>query len=398
MKKILYYCRQDTKTSSGVGKKVFAQIRMLASDFDVSLMELTDENEILRTSANSAIIMQQHQKGMRTRFLAQKLVRANATRRFHQAVTRIVREEGIDLLFVRLNRLDLSLLRVLQCAFRAGCKIVMEIPTYPYLPEIRKMRFPVNVYWEVMDWLCRPHLKKYVSAIVTCAPEKRIFGIHSIQIPNGYDFSRQKLRQMRKPNKRVHLFVMAIFHDWHGYDRLLTGLAAYRKQEEAEEVLLHFVGNGPMLESYQKYASEHGLLACCIFHDRQNDDGIYRIASECDIAIDSLGCHRKSISLSSSLKSREYAALGFPIVTSTAIDIFEPDDPNVLYVPDDDTPIDINEIIRFYHRFYDKAPEEIRRQSENIRQRAMERSDISVTYAMLRNAIRSALDDTVPLC
>ena len=90
--------------------------------------------------------------------------------------------------------------------------------------------------------------------------------------------------------------------------------------------------------------------------------------------------------------------MGFPIVTSTAIDIFEPDDPNVLYVPDDDTPIDINEIIRFYHRFYDKAPEEIRRQSENIRQRAMERSDISVTYAMLRNAIRSALDDTVPLC
>ena len=248
-----------------------------------------------------------------------------------------------------------------------------------------------------MDWFCRPFIRNYVSAIVTCAPETMIFGIPSIQVPNGYDFSQHPIRQMRNADRSVHLFIMAIFHDWHGYDRLLAGLVEYRKQEEAERVMLHFVGNGPALESYRNFASEHDLLEHCVFHGIQDDVGLYQIASLCDVAIDSLGCHRKNILLSSSLKSREYAALGFPIVTSTAIDIFEPDDPDVLYVPNDDTPIDISEIIRFYHLFYDKTPEEILRQCETIRRNAMERGDISVTYAKLREAIYSALNDAVPL-
>ena len=396
-KKILYYCRQDTKTSSGVGKKIDAQIRALASDFDVSLMELTDENDIFRTGPDSAPTMLQHIQGLKTHFLAHKIVRAKANRRFNQTVSSIVHEEGIDLLFVRLNRLDCSLLCMLRRVFRAGCKIVLELPTYPYLPEIRKMRFPINLYWETMDWFCRPYLRNYVSAIVTCASETTIFGIPSTQVPNGYDFSQQPLRQIRKPDGSVHLFSMAIFHEWHGYDRLLSGLVEYRKQEKTKEVLLHFVGNGPALESYRKFASEQGLQEYCVFHGNQKNDGIYEIASMCDIAVDSLGCHRKNILLSSSLKSREYAALGFPIVTSTAIDIFQPDDPDVLYVPNDDTPIDISEIIRFYHRFYNKTSEEIRRQCETIRQNAMERGDISVTYAKLRDAIYSALNDAVPL-
>lgn len=396
-KKILYYCRQDTKTSSGVGKKIGAQIRALASDFDVSLIELTDENDIIRSDPDSAVTILQHEKGLRTHFLAQKIVRAKATNRFNQTVNHIVREEGIDLLFVRLNRLDSSLLRMLRCAFQTGCRIVMELPTYPYLPEVRGMRFPINLYWETMDWFCRPFIKKYVSVIVTCAPETMIFGIPSIQVPNGYNFYQHPIRQIRKMDRRVQLFVMAIFHEWHGYDRLLAGLVEYRKQEKAEEVTLHFVGNGPALESYRKFASEHGLLEYCVFHGNQNDDGIYQIASICDIAVDSLGCHRKNIHLSSSLKSREYAALGFPIVTSTAIDIFQANDPDILYVPNDDTPIDISEIIRFYHRLYDKTPEEIRHHCETLRRNAMERGDISITYPKLYEAIYSALNNALPL-
>ena len=140
-KKVLYYCRQDTKTASGVGKKINAQIRALASDFDVSLIELTDENDIIRSSPDFAATILQHKKGLRTHFLAQKIVRANATNQFNQIVNHIVREERIDLLFVRLNRLDSSLLCVLRRAFRTGSRIVLELPTYPYLPEIREMRF-----------------------------------------------------------------------------------------------------------------------------------------------------------------------------------------------------------------------------------------------------------------
>jgi hypothetical protein len=175
----------------------------------VSLLELTDGT----TSPVPARLLPKQSCGTKKAggavFFAQKLARAGAARRFNKATIRIVREEGTDLLFVRLNRLDISLLGVLRRASRVGCWVVLELPTYPYLPEIRKMPFPVNLYWEAMDWLCRPFLKRYVATIVTCAPDETVFGVRCVRIPNGYDFNQLPLRRIRRPATVRSIFLLS---------------------------------------------------------------------------------------------------------------------------------------------------------------------------------------------
>jgi len=67
---------------------------------------------------------------------------------------------------------------------------------------------------------------------------------------------------------------------------------------------------------------------------------------ECDFGIGSLARHRSRIDKIKTLKNREYAARGIPFVYSETDDDFE-NMPYILKVPADETPLDIEAIIRF---------------------------------------------------
>ena len=99
--------------------------------------------------------------------------------------------------------------------------------------------------------------------------------------------------------------------------------------------------------------------------------------NQADVAVCSLGCHRKGIGLSSELKSREYIARGLPMISSTKIDILPDDYQYIQYVPEDDSSIDIESVINFYNML--KRRESRQQQIKNIRTFAENNCDISVT-------------------
>ena len=68
---------------------------------------------------------------------------------------------------------------------------------------------------------------------------------------------------------------------------------------------------------------------------------------EADFAIGSLGRHRCGITHIKTLKNREYAARGIPFVYSETDDDFE-HQPYILKAAPDDSPLDIEKVIRFY--------------------------------------------------
>ena len=107
----------------------------------------------------------------------------------------------------------------------AGMKVVMEIPTYPYDQEYfnRSMRRQL-----IQDKLFRILFAKQLDAIVTFSEEDIIFGQQTIRISNGIDFESVRMKKKSQhPADELHLIGVAEIHRWHGFDRVIKGLAEY---------------------------------------------------------------------------------------------------------------------------------------------------------------------------
>ena len=120
-----------------------------------------------------------------------------------------------------------------------------------------------------------------------------------------------------------------------------------------------------------------------MFHGVKTGLALDEIYNQCDIGIEVLGGHRKGIALSSSLKSREYAAKGLPFVTSCYIDVFDDMD-FVLKFPADETPINMEAVVTFYDKIYKNKD----RQAviNRIRNQSKEKCDIYQTMIPILKA------------
>ena len=73
-----------------------------------------------------------------------------------------------------------------------------------------------------------------------------------------------------------------------------------------------------------------------------------------DIAMGSLGMHRIGLSSGSVLKLREYTARGLPSVIGYNDSMISKDEPFLLQIPADESPLNIDQLIIFYQGM--KAP------------------------------------------
>ena len=88
--------------------------------------------------------------------------------------------------------------------------------------------------------------------------------------------------------------------------------------------------------------------------------------AKADIAIGVLGMYRINMENASPIKTKEYCARGIPVIVGREDLAFDKDFDFVCKVPNNDTDIDIEEIIRFYTRFKENSS------SEKIRQYALD--------------------------
>jgi glycosyltransferase involved in cell wall biosynthesis len=255
-----------------------------------------------------------------------------------------------------------------------NCKIVYELPTYPYDNEHKTLRSKVGLY---IDKLFRNKLKKYVDRIATVSDDSIIFGIPTIRFANGIICSNIPVQTPKENDKNIHLILVAQFTQWHGYDRLIEGLNNYYKKNQHQLVYVHFVGDGPELQSYKYMVKKYDISAYIFFYGLLYGEELNKVFNKANLAVGSLGSHRIGIYLTSALKSREYLARGLPMISSTRIDVLPFDFKYCLYVPEDDSPIDIECIVEFYKKLLTNhtVPEMI----NEIRTFAEENCDVSKT-------------------
>ena len=282
--------------------------------------------------------------------------------------------DDADFLYIRQVYHDASFVRYLRAIRHRNPKIriVYEVPTYPYETESRITA--ANAAFAVKERRYSRKAARYVDRIVTFYGQDSIWDVPCLKLINGYDFSAVHL-PVREIGDTIHVLSVSATAFWHGYDRFIEGMHWYYQNGGKENVVYHLVGN--ILPEHQKMVEDYGLEDRVILHGRMSGEPLAELYRMCSVGIDILGGHRKDYPVSSTLKSREYGAYGLPLITSSPVDYMEKDDPYQMIVPYDDSPIDIQAVLDFWHGVYDHR--DCNAVSEEIRTYAEARCDMPIT-------------------
>ena len=278
---------------------------------------------------------------------------------------------------------------------KAGMKVVMEIPTYPYDQEYfnKSMRRQL-----IQDKLFRYRFAKQLDAIVTFAEEDFIFGQQTIKISNGIDFNSVRLmKESQHPDNELHLIGVAEIHRWHGFDRVIQGLADYYIKPQEIKVFFHVVGYffSPVeREEITHIINENHLEPYIILYGKKHGEELDEIFDKCDFGIGSLGRHRVGIDDIKTLKNREYAARGIPFIYSETDTDFDRQS-YVLKMPADESAICIEDIIKFYKQLT-VTPQQIRRSIEHLSWKNQMKCVIDSAYSQRKESKQIRIAYCIP--
>lgn len=182
--------------------------------------------------------------------------------------------------------------------------------------------------------------------------QRRLFyrNIPCATIPNGFFVSAVPVRKLPSCTKgELHVLFVGNISRWHGLDRFIGGMAAYRGDVG---VNVHIVGDGDERESLEALAHTLGVTGSVHFHGFLSGADLDTVFDRCHIAIGSLGIHRNGMKEASALKVREYCARGIPFMISNNDPDFPATFPYCLSLPPNDAPISMDTVIGFYHRVF----------------------------------------------
>lgn len=343
--KVLFLIFHGLNPASGISKKILAQVRGLQQcghevhfcnyDFDTRRHRICSVNDKIITDfgkGSFSALRRRCSYGDLYRYCVDNDINAVYCRSFHNA-----------------NPWTIHLFSKLR---KAGIKSVLEIPTYPYDREYEQ--FPLKEKTELLvDKVFRRRLARQMSGLVTFSGQERIFGQRTIRISNGIDFDEIPLHSPKQhKSDEIHLIGVAEVHLWHGFDRLIAGLADYYSKGSIEKkVFFHIVGGviDEYLLPWRAFIKEKKIEPYVIFHGTQFGEKLTDLFNLSDFAVGSLGRHRSGIEKIKTLKNREYAARGIPFVYSETDDDFE-DMPYIIKAPADESPISVSSILNFYSR------------------------------------------------
>lgn len=296
-----------------------------------------------------------------------------------------LKDKAYDWIYNRYGLMDPFYYRILKKLHKNGARIIIEIPTYPYIHEV-----PAGFLYRIMvgwDKIYGAKLKKFIDRIVTYSQDDEIFGIKTIKIKNGIDFNSISVRKPQNETDEIRLIAVAGLTRWHGYDRILKGMGEYYRQGGNRKIIIHIVGKGSVSKEYEKIVEQYGMQKYYVYHGERSGEELDSLYDTCDIGIESLGTFRQHVAISSSLKSREYGAKGLPFVMAGRSDVFEGKE-FVLKVPENETVINISEVVRFYDKlYYGKSKVLV---SKSIRKQAENLCDIRITMASVIKYIENS--------
>lgn len=319
------YLSQDLSHAGGIEKKIFKQIELFE---------------------NNSILIDKHINKKRSFIdLVRNTIPFFSVQYFK---TSIINWKKYDFAYIRKGAIfDKSVIKVMAKAKRENpsIRIIVEIPTYPYLNEFKGL-LKLDIKLKELRWT--HYLSKYVDRFITYSDDQMIFNVPCINISNAYDFDEKN--QLLDNGGEVHLLGVAALCFYHGYDRVIEGMRKYYSAPQETKVYFTLVGDGPVLSEYKEMVKQYNLEEYINFTGRVKFSKLNEFYRQADIGIDSLGRHRSGVTYNSSLKGKEYLAKGIPAVSGVKTDLDNLKLPFYFRVPADESPVNITEIVCWYKK------------------------------------------------
>ena len=356
MKKVLFLIFHGFDPNNGISKKISYQVDAFKKcGMEVHLCYM-DETETKKRIIDGNVVAD-YSNG----FISKILKRTDFS-----AITNYVKDNHIELVYIRSNHnANPFTIRMVKQMKNYGTKVVMEIPTYPYDSEYEAQGMSKQIFF---DKIFRNSLAKQLDAIVTFSDYEQIFGKKTIRISNGIDFDSARMKtNINDTSKELNLIGVAEIHEWHGFDRLVRGLAEYYSKPQDYIVRFHVVGyffSTEIENEFNKIVIDNHMEDYVILYGKKHGQELDSLFNKCDFGIGSLGRHRVGIDKIKTLKNREYAARGIPFIYSETDSDFDTK-PYILKAPADESAINIDCIIAFYNNL-SISPMNIRESINNL--------------------------------
>ena len=356
MRKLLFLIFHGFDPNNGISKKISYQVNALKACGMETHLCYMDETVTKKRIVDGTVIAD-YGNGVISKILK---------RTEFSSISRYAQDNGMEFVYIRSNHnANPFTIQMVKQMKKAGMKVVMEIPTYPYDSEYEAQGISRQIF---QDKIFRNQLAEHLDAIVTFSDYEQIFGQRTIRISNGIDFNSVRVKTtINDTSKELNLIGVAEIHQWHGFDRLVKGLAQYYSQSQDYIVRFHVVGYFFSAEgeiAFRKFISDNHMDKYVILYGKKHGKELDDLFNKCDFGIGSLGRHRVGIDKIKTLKNREYAARGIPFIYSETDSDFD-NRPYVLKVPADETPVNICKIIEFYHQLT-LSPQQIRESIEDL--------------------------------
>lgn len=327
--KALFVTHNRKDISSGIWKKILSQVDALKKlGFKVDFAYCIDTGFCLETPSH---IIEKHNSKYRKYF-------------FYRDLSKVI--DVYDIVYIRkphggaFSLFLTCLLKKLKTK-NPQVKVYYEIPTYPYKHELKTLKEKISDLIYDFSFM---FFKKYIDEILIIGEKtSSISGIKTRRIFNGVDVDLIKpIPEINVENKFIMVGVANLSY-WHGYDRLIKAISKYKGKDEVE---FHIVGDTePVYSQLKLMASELNVSDKIIFHGSKHSDELRNILEKAHVCVDALGRHRSKNNYNSSIKSKEYAALGLPFIKSHIDDAFDDQQEFIYQVSANDDDISIDEII-----------------------------------------------------
>ncbi len=352
--KILFLIYHVLVSHSGISKKILSQVEGLRENgADVSLCTLTLNADGSKSRTVDGRSIMDFGFGLKAKL---------KKRLSYSDITDYVINNGFGTVYIRYDiNADPFTIRFVKSLHKAGVKVIVEIPTYPYDGEFKGQGLAMN-FQLFIDKCFRRRFFKFCDRAVVYSNDEYVFGCRTINISNGVSFENIPTADSQEYGGTLKMLSVANVHLWHGLDRLIEGMG--RNPEINAE--LHIVGDGveSVFNEYHALIQKYGLenkvrILGPMFGQDLNDEFNWS-----NITVGSLGRHRSGITDIKTLKNREYAARGRAFFYSEHDSDFE-DRPYVFKVPADETPVDMKALAQFRSSLV-MSPAEIRESIQNL--------------------------------
>lgn len=327
----------NRKESDGVTKKILLQIRTFSElGYNVDYIYRQDSKAFL-FHEGEPIFLTNHNG-----------VHYKTMTNVYRSLIKISQTLHYDLVYIRYEGNNIPMWRFLSKIKNDNpeTKIIAELPTF-----MKRWEPGTNLRGKIAFILHKIKDNLYrlpIDYIVTFDNHKKLFGYPTLRIENFADVQALPLKTNSEKEDEFHILALAQMTPSHGFDRIIRGLHSYYKKQSKENVILHLVGNGTVLNQWQELTNKLSLEKHVIFHGALHGAELNQLFNKCNIGAASLAIFRKGCAKASELKIREYTSRGLPFFYSAE----EPqikDQKFCLKVPHDETPIDIQSIMDFYY-------------------------------------------------